>query len=258
MRICLLGSGSRGNCVYVESKGAAVLIDQGFSHAEMARRMEIAGLDVSCIRAVFTTHEHDDHIRGVGITARKLDIPVYGTAGTLNSKRGLFTGGEKIITIESGAPIRFGALDMLPYSIPHDAAEPVQYCISSGRKKIGIATDLGFVSTLVQECLTGSDLIVLEANHDVDMLRKGSYPWQLKQRIMSRMGHLSNMNAAQVLYNLSLAKRTKQVILAHLSEENNRAEIAEREIRELFERFDRPLPRLCVACQDCATAVMEL
>ena len=198
MKICVLGSGSRGNCIYVESGGAAIIIDQGFSHVEMARRMEAAGLDVERIRAVFTSHEHDDHMRGVGVTARKLDIPVYGTAGTLKCKSGLFNGGEQIIAIESGTRLRFGPLEVLPYSIPHDATEPVQYCIVAGRRKVGIATDLGFVSHLVHENLSGSDFMIIEANHDVEMLQKGSYPWHLKQRIMSRMGHLSNKNAAEV------------------------------------------------------------
>ncbi|MBN1291120.1 MAG: MBL fold metallo-hydrolase [Candidatus Latescibacteria bacterium] len=257
MKICVLGSGSKGNCIYVESHGTAVLIDQGFSHKKIDERLESRGLDTSKIKALFITHEHDDHVRGVGITARKLDIPVYGTAGTLDAKRNLFNGDQELIPVESGIIVKVGSLELLPFSVSHDAVDPVQFCIHSGKKKTGIATDLGFVSTLVEQRLRESDIIIIESNHDVDMLKNGSYPWELKQRIMGRKGHLSNRNAADIIFNLTQYKSAK-TILAHLSEENNTAELAEKAVRELFDRFDRRLLSLTVAAQDEATTIIEI
>ena len=257
MIVCVLGSGSKGNCIYVESHGTAVLIDQGFSHKKIDERLGLRGLDSSKIKALFVTHEHDDHIRGVGITARKLDIPIYGTLGTLNSKRNLFNGDQELIPIESGICIKIGSLELLPFSVSHDAVDPVQFCIHAGTKKTGIATDLGFVSTLVEQRLRESDIVIIESNHDVDMLKNGSYPWELKQRIMGRKGHLSNRNAADIIFNLTQLKSAK-TILAHLSEENNTAELAENAVRELFERFDRRIRSLTVAAQDDPTQIIEI
>lgn len=257
MKICLLGSGSKGNCLYIESHGAAVIIDQGFSHIEVMSRLASRGLDEGRIRAILLTHEHDDHIRGAGITARKLGIPVYATPGTLSGRKNIFTGDESLVPIESGRSFIIGALEIHPFSVSHDARDPVQYCISSGKTKVSVATDLGFVSTLVEQRIRGSHLVIIEANHDVDMLKKGSYPWPLKQRILSRTGHLSNRNAAEFLFNLCQPDPFK-VVLAHLSEENNRADIAEKEVRDLFDRFDRCLHSLDVALQDEATPVFEL
>lgn len=258
MKICVLGSGSKGNAVYIESKGKAILIDQGFSHKEMDKRLNMRGLDPGKIIAILITHEHEDHIRGVGISARKLRLPVYGTAGSLTTKKNIFNGGEDRITIESGDPFTLGPFDILPFQVSHDAKEPCQYSVSSGSSKISIATDLGFVSTLVEQCISGSQLVVIEANHDVEMLKTGPYPWELKQRVMSRIGHLSNRNAAEIIYNISSGKGTPQVILAHLSGENNTAKKAEAAVRELFEKFDRKLNRLVIAPQHEPTEIFEL
>jgi phosphoribosyl 1,2-cyclic phosphodiesterase len=257
VKICLLGSGSSGNCLYIESRGAAIIIDQGFSHTEVMSRLGSRGLDEGRIKAILLTHEHDDHVHGAGITARKLGIPVYATKGTLSGKKNIFNGDESIFPIESGRSFSIGTLDIHPFSVSHDACDPVQYCIYSGKTKVSVATDLGYVSTLVEQCLLGSHLVIIEANHDVEMLKKGSYPWPLKQRILSRTGHLSNRNAAEFLFNLCQPDPFK-VVLAHLSEENNRADIAEKEVRDLFERFDRSLNSLDVARQDEATPVFEL
>jgi len=258
VRICVLGSGSRGNSIYVESRGKAVLLDQGFSFREIEKRMTARGLDPASIVAVLVTHEHDDHIRGVGVTARKLHVPVYATRGTLGCNKNIFNGFENLRPIESGERFEVGPFEIMPFRVSHDAADPVQFRVRSGRRKIAVATDLGFVSTLVQQNLRDSDLVIVESNHDVDMLRNGSYPWELKQRIMSRTGHLSNRNAAEAVFNLWSNGRSPRVILAHLSEENNRPELAEREIRELFERYDYSLEGLLVAAQDEPTEIIEI
>ena len=257
MKICLLGSGSKGNCTYIESRGHAILIDQGFSYKQLKERLDSRGIDTSRIGAILVTHEHEDHISGVGITARKLDIPVYGTTGTLEAKRHIFNGDERLVPFESGVPITIGHMEVLPFSVSHDARDPVQFCIAEGKKKAAIATDLGFVSMLVEQRLRDSDIVIVEANHDVDMLIKGTYPWELKQRIMSKRGHLSNRNAADLIFNLSQG-RTQRAVLAHLSEENNTAECAERTVMEIFEQFDRRLRSLIVAEQHNATTILEI
>ncbi|MFC1574146.1 MBL fold metallo-hydrolase [Candidatus Latescibacterota bacterium] len=257
MKVCILGSGSKGNSIYIESRNTAVLIDQGFSHKQLKERLDSRGIDQSKIQAILVTHEHDDHIKGVGISARKLDIPVYGTTGTLGTKKNIFSGDEHVLPVESGTSFTIGALEILPFTVSHDAVDPVQFCVLSGKKKFATATDLGFVSKLVEERLRDSDIVVVEANHDVDMLKNGSYPWELKQRIMSRFGHLSNRNAAELIFNLSHGK-TKRVVLAHLSEENNTAECAERAVQEVFEQFDRQLRTLIIANQNEATSILEI
>ena len=258
MKICVLGSGSKGNAIYIESRGTALIIDQGFSYREIKKRLESRGLDKTKIKWILVTHEHDDHISGVGVTARKLHIPVYGTPGSLNSRKNIFNGDEKVILIESGVTFTLGPFEILPYSVSHDAADPVQFCVRAGGKKITVATDMGFVSTLVEQCLKGSDLVVIEANHDVEMLKKGSYSWELKQRIMSRTGHLSNRNAAEILFNISSENGGPKAILAHLSEDNNRTDLAEKEVRELFDNFEHRLRQLLIASQYEATPVLEV
>lgn len=258
MRFCLLGSGSKGNAIYIESRGEAILIDQGFSLRELKSRMESRALDPLRITGLIVTHEHSDHIAGVGVAARGLDIPVFATPGTLAGKKNIFNGDETVFPIESGESFSVGPFEILPFRVSHDAADPVQYVVRAGKKKLVVATDLGYVSTLVEECMRDSDLIVIEANHDVEMLKNGPYPWELKQRIMSRVGHLSNRNAAEFLFNLSCACRTPRVVLAHLSEENNTPERAEKEVRDLFDKYDRDLKSLIVALQDCPTDIIEL
>ncbi|MHB9029436.1 MAG: MBL fold metallo-hydrolase [Candidatus Latescibacterota bacterium] len=257
MEICILGSGSKGNCVYVEHRGAALLIDQGFSWRELAARMSLRGIDPSRIKAIFVSHEHNDHVAGVGIAARKLDVPVYATRGTFEGRKNIFNGDESLRIIEGGVPLTLGSLEILPFTVSHDSNEPVQFSVNSGKRKLSIATDLGFVSTLVEYSLRDSNLVVLEANHDVEMLKRGSYPWALKQRILGRTGHLSNRNAAELLFNLSRQHPVKAV-LAHLSEENNQPEIAEKEVRELFENYDSHLSSLTIALQSEPTFVMEI
>lgn len=257
MRVCVLASGSKGNAIYIEHRGRAIVVDQGLSMAELKRRMLLRDIDISTVCGILVSHEHRDHIAGVGVTARSLGIPVYATAGSFERMTSIFNGGEERIVIESGTPFSTDGFDIHPYSISHDAADPVQYVIAAGRKRLAVATDVGFISTLVTERLRDADLIILESNYDLDMLKKGSYPWQLKQRIMGKQGHLSNRNAAELIFNLTRNGRPK-IILAHLSEENNHPDLAEQTVRELFERFDRAMNHLVVASQHEPTPVIEL
>ncbi len=219
--------------------------------------MLLRDIDPGKIKAILVTHEHSDHVTGVGISARLLGVPVYATAGSLSRMGKLFNGSEKIVPIESGIPFAIGPMDIQPFSISHDAVDPVQYCIHSGKKKISVATDVGFMSTLVIERIKGSDLVVIEANHDVNMLVNGPYTWQLKQRVKGRTGHLSNRNAAEVLFNIS-KDFAPHIVLAHLSCENNRADVAEKEIRDLFAKHERKLGCLVTATQLEPTPIIEI
>ncbi len=257
MEVCMLGSGSKGNCLHIEHRGSVLIVDQGFSYRELSARMEIRGLDPGRIKGILVTHEHTDHIAGVGVTARKLKVPVYATSGTFAAKRDIFNGTETLVAIEGGAVLSIAGMEVLPFTVSHDANEPVQYCVTAGKRKLSVATDLGFVSTLVEHNLGDSDLLVIESNHDVEMLKRGPYPWELKQRIMGRTGHLSNRNAAELLFNLCQRKSVRAV-LAHLSEENNLPELAEREVRDLFERYDKRLSPLTIALQQEPTPIIEV
>ncbi len=256
MKLCVLASGSKGNAIYLESNGSAIVVDQGLAHKTFLSRLLERSLDPGLIRGILVSHEHSDHIGGVGVTARSLAIPIYATAGTIFGMDGVLNGTEPLVTVESGVSFSMGPFEIHPFSVPHDAKEPVQFIICSGRLKIAIATDIGFASTLVIERIRESDVIILESNYDHDMLIKSSYTWQLKQRIMGKTGHLSNRNASELVFNLGHV--SPKVILAHLSEENNHPDIAERTIRELFDKYDRPLELLAIANQHTATSVFEL
>ncbi len=257
MKICILASGSSGNSIYVESHGIALLIDQGISNKEFISRMSARGLDEKKIKGILVSHEHNDHISGVGVTSRELGVPIYLTSGTLKKMGKILNGDEQINTIEGGVSFKIGSMEIQPYSVSHDALDPVQFCIMSGRKKVAVATDLGFVSTLVTQRIKGSDLLVIESNYDSEMLSKSSYSWELKQRINGRRGHLSNRNAADIIFNVT-QNGTPMIVLAHLSEENNSADIAEKTVRELFEKYDKKLGFLLAASQNEPTQILEI
>ncbi len=215
------------------------------------------GLDEGKIKGILVTHEHNDHASGVGVTSRNLSLPIYATSGSLSKMERVLNGNEQLITIEGGVPFKIGPMEIQPYSVSHDSLEPVQYCVMSGKKKIAIATDIGFVSTLVTERIKGSDLLVIESNYNKDMLQNGSYPWAIKQRIIGREGHLSNRNAAEIIFNIT-RNGSPKIVLAHLSEENNRPEIAEKTVRELFEKYDKKLGFLVIASQQEPTPILEI
>ena len=257
MKICIFASGSKGNSIYIESRGVALIIDQGLSLKELKKRMMLRGLDERKIKGILVTHEHNDHASGVGVTSRNLGLPIYATSGSLSKMERVLNGNEQLITIEGGVPFKIGPMEIQPYGVSHDSLEPVQYCVMSGKKKIAIATDIGFVSTLVVERIKGSDLLVIESNYDGDMLKNGSYPWALKQRIIGREGHLSNRNASEIIFNVT-QNGSPKIVLAHLSEENNRPEIAEKSVRELFEKYDKKLGSLVIASQQEPTPILEI
>jgi phosphoribosyl 1,2-cyclic phosphodiesterase len=214
----VLASGSSGNCILLRSGGSNLLIDAGLSGRELARRLEYAGLAPDDISAVMVTHEHQDHVRGVGVLSRKHGVPIYINKGTL---RALDLGKLPTARIfETGETLHFDDLTIYTYPVPHDAADPVGLRFENSAWRIGVALDMGYPTRLVKQRLTHADLLILEFNHDVDMLRRCSRPWELKQRILSKRGHMSNEAALALLCEL-MHERLQAVVLAHISREAN-------------------------------------
>ncbi len=224
MRVCLLASGSRGNSTLIEVDGCRLLIDAGLSGVETARRLSTIGLTGDDLDAILVTHEHHDHVGGIGPLARRHNLPVYidRQTYTVLPKLGniadlqLFTAGDAF---------SLGSLQISSFSTTHDAVNPVGFTIQSNEGKIGFATDLGLSTRLVANQLQECRVLILEANHDEQMLRDGSYPWELKQRIRSRHGHLSNTESCSLLEDICWTG-LEALFLAHLSEENNCPDLA--------------------------------
>ncbi|MCP4681635.1 MAG: MBL fold metallo-hydrolase [Desulfobacterales bacterium] len=221
MRFSVLASGSSGNVSYVETKSSKILVDAGLSMRETVRRLEHLDVDPSQLDAIIITHEHLDHIKGAGPLARRFDLPVYINSSTL--ERGMKTLGKisRAIIVNAGENLRINDLKIEIFTKCHDAVDPVGLVVSHNGAKIGLATDLGRSTRLVEEHLKGCQALILEFNHDQVMLEQGDYPLFLKRRIKGPDGHLSNKQAGDLLRNI-FHKNLKLVILAHLSEKNNR------------------------------------
>ena len=225
MRFASLGSGSEGNGLVVESGGTCVLIDCGFGVRNAAARLVRLGLEPSALAAILVTHEHADHIGGVPAFAARHGIPVWATFGTLAVVSERFEGMTQVYGFDSHDRFAIDALEIMPFAVPHDAREPVQYVVGDGTRRLGVLTDLGMSTMHVRASLSGCDALVLECNHDVDMLANGDYPYSLKQRIAGRLGHLSNETAAEILAEIDTTRLT-HIIAAHLSQQNNTPELA--------------------------------
>jgi phosphoribosyl 1,2-cyclic phosphodiesterase len=228
----VLASGSRGNCTVLSSSNASVLVDAGLSCRETLRRMKAVGEDPRKIKAIVISHEHADHVGGLPVLARKLQVPVYITEATYHSWRKLIKGPEgKPFTLEKREHFRAGRgfsvadLSIMPFTISHDAADPCGFTFKADGVKIGLVTDLGYLTPNVKQNLRGCDGLMIESNHDVEMLRNGPYPWMVKQRVMSRVGHLSNTALAE-FFAADYDGQAAFLVLAHLSEHNNHPELA--------------------------------
>ncbi|MDR2855047.1 MAG: MBL fold metallo-hydrolase [Methanomicrobiales archaeon] len=227
MKVIVLASGSTGNCIYVQGSSGAIFIDAGRSGKEILGTKneqglaERAGCKLDMIEGVLVTHEHTDHIRGLKPVCSRLNIPAYGTAGTLSSYKAKYSGTKppKCTNITCGEPFEVAGLSIEAFSVSHDATDPCGYMITDGDLRLGYCTDTGHISSAMQETLSHADALVLESNHCPDMLKNGGYPPYLKKRIASHRGHLSNPDAAELL--CALANNLHSVILAHISEENN-------------------------------------
>lgn len=225
MDFCILASGSRGNAIYIRAGETAILVDAGLSGKDIQRRMADRGLDPKSVTALVVSHEHRDHIHGVGVLSRRFHLPVYITPNTLRSAKSAMGPITEIRRFDSDRTFTIGDLSIQPFSISHDASEPSGFVFSANGWRLGLATDLGAATGLVQTRLADCQALILEANHDPQLLMDGPYPWPLKQRIRSRVGHLSNMDAARLLAEI-VHPGLHHVALAHLSETNNRPEIA--------------------------------
>jgi phosphoribosyl 1,2-cyclic phosphodiesterase len=225
MRFASLGSGSEGNGLVVESGNTRVLIDCGFGVRNAAARLERLGLEPSSLSAILVTHEHSDHVGGVPAFAARYGIPVWATFGTLAAVSVRFEGMTHVYGFDSHDRFAIGALEITPIPVPHDAREPVQYVVGDGARRLGVLTDLGVSTPHVEESLSGCDALVLECNHDLEMLENGDYPHPLKRRISGRLGHLHNEAAAGILSRIDTSRLT-HIIAAHLSQQNNTQELA--------------------------------
>lgn len=253
MRVCLLASGSKGNSLYVETGDTRLLVDSGLSAIETGRRLASIGVNGADLHAILVTHEHNDHVRGVGTMARKHKIPVFISGPTRRQAEPLLRK-TQVNEFEAGAPILFRDIEIDPFPITHDAADPVGFLLESGEGKIGIATDLGIATRLVQEKLRNCRLLVLESNHDEQMLQDGPYPWHLKQRIRSRHGHLSNTESAQLLEEL-LHSGLEALFLAHLSEVNNDPALAMEASGQTIDRSNICSPSVFIGNQYMVSGV---
>ena len=226
--LCPLASGSKGNSLFVSCRNSSILIDAGLSGIEIERRLNAVNISPESLSAIIITHEHSDHVKGAGILSRRFKLPVYITQKTYQACRGLGKI-EDICFFECGTPFEIDQILISPFSISHDAKDPVGLTMEYNNHKIGVATDLGIATSLVKEHLKNSNILYLESNHDPEMLINGPYPWHLKQRIKGRTGHLSNLDAGSLISELK-TDNLKHVILAHLSEENNCPQKAVQEI----------------------------
>ena len=227
MRFASLGSGSRGNCLVAQAGDSRVLLDCGLSPREIARRLARLGLEPGAIDAILVTHEHDDHAGHAYPFAAAHGIPVHLTHGTRRAQEeaGRSADGVELHMIESREPFAVGAVRVEPFPVPHDAREPVQFVLGDGARRLGVLTDLGASTSHVEQTLSGCDALVLETNHDLDLLWAGDYPKWLKERISGPFGHLDNDSSGRLLAALDRS-RLKHVIAAHLSQQNNTMTLA--------------------------------
>ncbi len=241
MRFASLGSGSGGNATLIECGDTALLVDCGFSVRETERRLQRLGYEAGRLAALLVTHEHGDHAGGIAALARKYDLPVYATRGTVRGCRPsvALQGLAKLQRVEPGVAFAVGGVEVLPVPVLHDAGEPCQYRFEHRGRRFGLLTDLGSVDNAVVEAYRGCDALLLECNHDRDMLYRGPYPWSLKQRVGGPLGHLSNAQAGELLAGLQ-PERLQVLALAHLSLKNNTEVLARAAMAPLL-RSDQTL-----------------
>ena len=254
LSLCVLASGSKGNVCYIANNSSAILVDAGLSGKEIDKRMQLKGLSIKKLTAIVVTHEHIDHIRGVGVLARRFNLPVYINNKTYLAALNKIGKVDDIRFFKSGDCFFINKLHIHPFSISHDAQDPVGIKISYNKKSIAIATDLGVSTTVVQEHLKGCDIIVVEANYDLVMLQNGSYPWSLKQRVKSRIGHLSNEESARLIMDVKTSN-LKHVVLGHLSYENNTPVKALSLINDRLSGYDI---NLIVASQNHVSEILKV
>ncbi|WP_071393134.1 MBL fold metallo-hydrolase [Bacillus tuaregi] len=236
LQFSILASGSTGNATFIESDNHSFLVDAGFSGKQMEALFDQVGRDISKLSGIFVTHEHSDHIKGVGILARKYKLPIYANAKTWKAMDHLIgevpTEQKFIFGMETVKS--FGSVDIESFGVSHDAAEPMFYVFHHEGKKLVIITDTGYVSDRMKGTISNADAYVFESNHDVSMLRMGRYPWNIKRRILSDVGHVSNEDAALAMSDV-IGDQTKGIYLAHLSLDNNMKDLARMAVTQTLE-----------------------
>lgn len=231
MRFCVLGSGSRGNAVLVESGSTAVLLDAGFSGKEIRRRLALIDRRPEDLTAVLLSHEHGDHISGAGVLSRQLGLPVYANVGTHRAAEARLQELRQRAEFETGCAFTLQDLHVHPFRVSHDTADPVGFVISDGANSLCCCTDTGKITALIRQRARGCQALILEANYDPQMLADGPYPLPVKQRVRSSQGHLANDDAARFLAELT-GSPLRQVVLAHLSGTNNLPTLVQTRLRE--------------------------
>lgn len=235
VKFCPIASGSSGNSVFVGTEYTNILVDAGLTGKKIEERLSELNICAKNIDALFITHEHSDHIKGAGVLSRRFDIPVYATLGTWEAMSesigDIFPKNKKYVY--NGENCIINDVCIKPFEIPHDAAEPVGYSLFAEKYKFTIATDLGHITDTIKENIIDSDILLLEANHDLDMLINGSYPWPLKKRIMGDKGHISNDTAGALISEI-MTGRLKHIFLGHLSDENNIPHLAYETVEKIL------------------------
>lgn len=265
MRLISIASGSSGNCIYVGSDHTHILVDAGISNKRIEQGLNDFGIKGSEINGILITHEHSDHTKGLGVLARKHGVPIYGTQETLCEISSMKYLGEYprelLRPIAPDVDFKIGDLEVQPFSIDHDASNPVAYRICNDKKTVAVATDMGHYDQYIIDHLQCLDALLLEANHDVNMLQTGPYPYYLKRRILSDNGHLSNENAGRLLSHI-LHDNMKQILLGHLSKENNYEALAYETVKLEINQGDNPYSAsdfsIAVAKRDAISQIVNL
>jgi phosphoribosyl 1,2-cyclic phosphodiesterase len=249
MKLTPLASGSSGNSFLVQGNGASFLVDAGLSAKQISERVAKVGVDPASLSGIIVSHGHSDHVKGVGVLSRKYKLPICMNRATWQLVKDSVGKIHKLEIFQTGRVFEFAGFKIHPFSVPHDCVDPVGFRISKGTCGMGIATDLGTATGLVANLLSGLQVVVLESNHDPQMLLDGPYPWELKQRVRGRLGHLSNAESAQLLQRV-FSDELQAVILAHMSETNNRAELALSCARSSLREFLAQRGTVCCARQN--------
>lgn len=257
MKFAVLASSSKGNCTYLQAGATKLLVDAGTSWLNIRRLLSGIGADANALDGIVVTHDHVDHVSALCSAQKRRAVPVYATAGTVEAVCETNPGAEDWpwVVIGAGEPFQVGETEISPFSVPHDAGDPVGYVVRHGDAKLGFATDLGEATLPVRLALADCDALALEFNHEKRMLMDSARPWSLKQRICGRSGHLSNEQAADLL-SLVATPRLKHLVPMHLSAECNTPEAAMAAARAVL--LDRGLPLSVLVAPVCPTAVLEI
>lgn len=251
MRLTILGSGSGGNSAVIQNNGSSILVDPGFSYKQLNKKLKLCGIPVESFSAILITHEHVDHVKGLGAFSRIHRVPVYINETTYKclqriTRKDIET---SVNFFETGNVLNINNIEIKSFPVPHDAAEPVGFSFTSGKKKISYVTDIGSITEKVVNNLRNSTVAVIEANHDVEMLLNGFYPEFLKKRIKGPTGHLSNDDALKLI-RLIRCEELQVVYLTHLSKKNNKPEVAYKKIHGPLSDIGKHLPEIRIVNQD--------